>query len=141
MHDHYHRQSVNRAVSGRVANLSDIEAFLCGHVVPLRAPLVLISQVQRSGGTLLSQLFDAHSALAAYPHELRLGYANADSWPRLDPALGMDKNFRRLYDLKFPRFVRRGFTKGDHDTEQHQFLLVPTPEDERFAAHLGTNVL
>ena len=30
------------------------------HVVPVREPLVLISQIQRSGGTLLSQLFDGH---------------------------------------------------------------------------------
>ena len=30
------------------------------HLVPVREPLVLVSQIQRSGGTLLSQLFDGH---------------------------------------------------------------------------------
>ena len=34
--------------------------------------LVLISQIQRSGGTLLSQLFDNHSKILAYPSELIL---------------------------------------------------------------------
>jgi hypothetical protein len=35
-------------------------------------PIVLISQLQRSGGTLLSQLFDGHSQVLAYPRECEL---------------------------------------------------------------------
>ena len=34
--------------------------------------LILISQIQRSGGTLLSQLFDSHPQLHNYPSELKL---------------------------------------------------------------------
>ena len=44
------------------------------HTRPVTSPLVLISQVQRSGGTLLSQLFDGHPELHAHPHELKIGY-------------------------------------------------------------------
>ena len=33
---------------------------MCASRVDVNVPLVLISQVQRSGGTLLSQLFDGH---------------------------------------------------------------------------------
>ena len=34
--------------------------------------LIIISQIQRSGGTLLTQLFDNHSTLYSYPSELML---------------------------------------------------------------------
>ena len=36
-------------------------------------PLVFISQLSRSGGTMLSQLFDGHSSCVAFPPELNLG--------------------------------------------------------------------
>jgi hypothetical protein len=122
----YHLRSMSRALSGRLAHLEDVEAFLCEHAVPLRIPLVLISQVQRSGGTLLSQLFDAHPELVAYPHELKVGFPVPDRWPPLEPTLGPDRNFRMMFDPSFPRFVRRGFTKGDHrNPERHNFFLIP----------------
>ena len=34
--------------------------------------LIIISQIQRSGGTLLSQLFDTHPEIHSYPSELKL---------------------------------------------------------------------
>ena len=34
--------------------------------------LIIIAQIQRSGGTLLSQLFDSHPEIHSYPSELRL---------------------------------------------------------------------
>jgi len=49
-------------------------------------PLVLISQVQRSGGTLLSALFDGHPELLAHPWELLIGHPQKYDWPDLDPA-------------------------------------------------------
>jgi hypothetical protein len=36
----------------------------------------LISQIQPSGGTPLSQLADSHPELDAHPHELKIGYPN-----------------------------------------------------------------
>ena len=43
------------------------------HLVEVREPLVLISQIPRSGGTLLSQLFDGHPECHAHPGELEIG--------------------------------------------------------------------
>ena len=40
------------------------------HISPVNSPLALISQIQRSGGSLLSQLFDGHPEIHAHPHEL-----------------------------------------------------------------------
>jgi len=56
------------------------------HVVPVREPLVLVSQIQRSGGTLLSQLFDGHPECHADPYELKFGHPKQASWPPLDLA-------------------------------------------------------
>ena len=38
----------------------------------IKSNLIIISQVQRSGGTLLSQLFDSHPQIHSYPSELKL---------------------------------------------------------------------
>ena len=51
------------------------------HVVGVREPLVLVSQIQRSGGTLLSQLFDGHPECHAHPHELKIGSPRKFNWP------------------------------------------------------------
>jgi hypothetical protein len=119
----FHNRVAHRAIAGRLANLDDLEHFLSENYVPLTAPLVLISQAQRSGGTVLSQLFDGHPAIAAYPHELRFG-ATADSWPVLDPKDDAAENFLRMMDYNFPRLVRRGFAKGYQNPEHFRFALI-----------------
>ncbi len=43
-------------------------------------PLILISEIQRSGGTLLSQLFDGHTEIFAYPSEIEIGYPLKWDW-------------------------------------------------------------
>ena len=56
------------------------------HRVEVGEPLVLISQVQRSGGTLLLQLLDGHPECHVDPSELKLGYPKKDRWPPIDLA-------------------------------------------------------
>lgn len=46
--------------------------FKLSKIYKINHNLVLISQIQRSGGSLLSQLFDGHSKILAYPSELIL---------------------------------------------------------------------
>lgn len=127
-----HSRFMTRVLAGRAANLDDVAGFMANYAVPLHLPLVLISQVQRSGGTLLSQLFDAHPALAAYPHELKLGFANSNFWPKLDPARGADENFRMMYDANLARLVRRGFMKGEANAERKPFLIMPQVQFDLF---------
>jgi hypothetical protein len=54
------------------------------HVVEVREPWVLVSQIQRSGGTLLSQLFDGHPECHADPYEVKVGHPRKYDWPPLD---------------------------------------------------------
>ena len=51
------------------------------NLTPINQPLILISQMQRSGGTLLSQLLDGVESIYAYPSELALTSPKWD-WSR-----------------------------------------------------------
>jgi Sulfotransferase family len=120
----YPARYFSRAVSGRAANLDDIEAFILANPVVMRAPMILISQVQRSGGTLLAQLFDSHPQVAAYPDELRFGEIG-DAWPPLTGELDAERTFRALFDPKVVRMMSKGFAKGARDPMRQPFFLVP----------------
>src|SRR6266852_1712728 len=117
-------ETIKSALEGKVANLSDIESFVVAHATALRLPLVLVSQVHRSGGTLLSQLFDGHPALAAHPHELKIGHPTPEDWPSVQPDLGAEECFRMLFEPRTVRFLRKGYTKGERDTEGQAFFNV-----------------
>jgi hypothetical protein len=52
--------------------------------ITVALPMLLISEVQRSGGTLLSRLFDGHPEIHAYPLELYWGSPTEFDWPSLD---------------------------------------------------------
>ena len=54
------------------------------NVVPVSEPLVLISQIQRSGGTLLLQLLDGHPECHVDPFELKIGHPKKHNWPPID---------------------------------------------------------
>jgi hypothetical protein len=81
------------------------------HLVPVREPLVLVSQVQRSGGTLLSQLFDGHPECHAHPHELKIGYPQKRYWPPLDLARP-ESWFELLFETRSVRHLHRGYSKS-----------------------------
>ena len=80
------------------------------HVVPVREPLVLCSQIQRSGGTLLSQLFDGHPECHAHPHEIKIGYPREANWPPLDLAKP-EEWFERLFEKKALTHFVEGYQK------------------------------
>jgi hypothetical protein len=84
------------------------------HLVPCRSPLILISQIQRSGGTLLSQLFDDHPEVFAYPDELTWGKPRKWDWPTIDIARWVSVRglWRALNDDRLDRFNTSGYQKG-----------------------------
>jgi len=91
------------AISGQTSMPATIE--------PVAAPLLLVSQVERSGGTLLAQLFDGHPQLAAHPAELKIGYPDKETWPRIE-GLNPSETFRRLFELDVIPMGRTGYRKG-----------------------------
>jgi hypothetical protein len=79
-------------------------------VVPVAQPMALISQVPRSGGTLLARLFDGHPACFTHPLELRWGRPSKENWPSFDadPATSADEAYQRLTEGWATRFVAQG---------------------------------
>jgi hypothetical protein len=78
------------------------------NVVLVNQPLVLISQIQRSGGTLLNKLFDGHSEVHSHPSELHIGHPTKAQWPQLDLAATPDD----WLDLLDERWIGVRFGEG-----------------------------
>jgi len=117
--------------ASRIPQLDDIEAFLRTNHTRLDAPVVLISQAQRSGGTLLSELLDSHPAIASHPNELAFANQTEESWPTLDPELGPEKNFDLLFQSR-PKLIELGYVKGDQGEDAYPFFLIPQAQFQLF---------
>jgi len=74
---------LTRSLYFRLANfikkiIFNINYFFCysniniDNKINIKQDLIIIGQIQRSGGTLLSQLFDGHSQIYNYPSELKI---------------------------------------------------------------------
>jgi len=130
------RRSVRYATSWD-AGCTALSQTVRRHVVPVTQPLLLISEVQRSGGSLLSQLFDMHPQCHVHPHELKTGYPEKDVWPELDLAGSLDEVFYRLFEYDSLRFLEKGYKKDDKGSETYQFSLLPALQRELFMAQLA----
>jgi hypothetical protein len=97
------------------------------HAVQVREPLVLVSQVQRSGGTLLSRLFDGHPECHAHPYELKMG-RDTPRWPELDLGDAPKRWFKSLYEPKAAAHLVAGYTKPglkSTDVDVFPFIFLP----------------
>ncbi|MGE0724901.1 MAG: sulfotransferase, partial [Alphaproteobacteria bacterium] len=77
----------------------------------ITAPLFLVSEVQRSGGSMMAQLFDGHPQIYAHPFEIQIGHPKKWFWPDLDLADAPETWFERLFEEPLRRFVAEGFAK------------------------------
>ena len=97
----------------------------------IEAPLVLVSQISRSGGSLLAQLFDSHPQLYAHPWELRIAFSEHWDWPALDPRAEPGEWFEALHDSKWEKIA------AQHDPIFRcvkQLALVWTRNSFKYAA-------
>jgi hypothetical protein len=124
------------AMRGRVASTDSLLQRLKASYQPVNLPLVMVSQAERSGGSLMAQLFDGHPQLLAHPHELKIGYPNKRIWPPLDVA-NVDEQFRLLFELNNIDFFQNGYSKGKHNPERMNFFLAPQIQRELFRDVLG----
>jgi hypothetical protein len=108
------------------------------HIRPVTSPLALVSQVQRSGGTLLSQLFDGHPELHAHPHELKIGYPTKYTWPKLDLNDDPNRWLEILFEDKVLTHFRKGYRKQRGQDEFFLFLFLPSVQREIFLNYVGS---
>ena len=92
------------------------------HLVAVREPLVLVSQIQRAGGSLLGQLLDGHPECHAHPHELKIGYPREHNWPPLDLARP-----ETWFDVLYEKRSLKNFVGGYHKSakRRHPYDTFP----------------
>ena len=101
-------------------------------------PLLISSQLQRSGGSLISQLFDNHPEILAHPWEIMIYKEGTDKI--YDKILKTEKEFNRL--------MRDGYRKGKFAKKKHRFhfltskfsqVLLKKKDDENFLDYYFDN--
>ena len=94
------------------------------HSGAICSPLVLVSQISRSGGTWLSQLFDHHPHVWAHPLELRFGRSLKWDWPELSSLRDPEDVWRALrYAKAEERFGAGTYYKGSNQTHPMLFSV------------------
>ena len=119
-------------------NLQDLSRICSEHVLPVTSPLALIAQIQGSGGTLLSQLFDGHPELHVHPHELMIGYPEKGIWPRIDLSDGPKRWFEVLFEDIVSEYNREGYKKEKEDKETFPFVFISSLQMEIFLNYIDS---
>jgi hypothetical protein len=129
---------IRKVCNERGAPLKDLFHTCLKHISPVTEPLALISQIQRSGGSLLSQLFDGHPEIHAHPHELMMGYKKKYVWPRIDLDDRPERWFAILFEKMIIEHTIKGYKKGRRDQETFPFILVPSLQKELFLKYIDS---
>lgn len=107
-------------------------------ISPVTTPLVLISQIQRSGGSLLSQLLDGHPEVHAHPYELKMGFPNKMLWPKIDLNDRPEHWFEILFEDDVINQFKEGYKKGQQAEQRFPFLFFPSVQKNLFLNYLGS---
>jgi hypothetical protein len=129
---------LNREFEQRKKQVQTLHRSCNDHIQPVNSPLALISQIQRSGGSLLSQLFDGHPELHAHPHELKIGYPRKYIWPKIDLNDPPKKWFVTLFERSVLDHFKHGYKKQRNLDETFLFLFLPSVQRELFLNYLDT---
>jgi hypothetical protein len=125
-----------------LAEIRQIYAMKARFLTPVSQPLLLVSQVQRSGGTLMSQLFDNHPELYAHAHELEIGFPKKYFYPDLDLNGDPIHWFNRLSEKSTRKLFFEGYHKHPdsavYDKEDvFPFYLLPDLQRAIFVREAG----
>lgn len=94
-------------------------------IVAVTEPFVLISQVQRSGGTLLNSLLDGHPELHVHPYELHIGHPTKADWPALDLEVAPDSWLELLSEPVLDKLFAAGYRKKPDMDEIEGYPTLP----------------
>jgi hypothetical protein len=134
----YHSLKRDREFRKDSIHLKSLSQSYLEHISPVNSPLVLISQVQRSGGSLLSQLFDGHPEVHAHPHELKIGNPKKYIWPEIDLKDSPERWFEILFEDIVVRHLRYGYKKMEKYEDTFLFIFLPSLQKEIFFKYLDS---
>ena len=123
---------------GSKSQLKNMCEVCSNYIFPVTSPLALISQVQRSGGSLLSQLFDGHPELHAHPHELKIGYPKKHIWPKIDLHENPQRWLEILFEDKVIEHSKGGYKKERKQDEVFPFIFMPSVQSRIFLKYLSS---
>lgn len=103
---------------------------------PITSPLALISQIQRSGGSLLSQLLDGHPEVYAHPYELKIGFPNKFLWAKIDLNDRPERWFEMLFEDDVINQFKEGYKKGQQAEQRFAFIFFPSVQKNIFLTYL-----
>jgi hypothetical protein len=119
-------------------HLQDLRRICLEHLSSVTSPLALISQIQCSGGSFLSQLFDGHPELHVHPHELMIGYPEKGIWPRIDLSDGPERWFEVLFEDIVSEYNREGYKLEKEDKETFPFVFISSLQREIFLNYIDS---
>jgi hypothetical protein len=108
------------------------------NAVHVTEPVVLISQIQRSGGSLLSQLFDCHPEIHAHPHELKIGHPKKYMWPQMNLSDGPKRWFNLLFEESVIRLFEEGYKKEPTSNIAFSFVFLPYIQKKIFYEYFSS---
>ena len=135
-----HRRRLRRVKHGLQARHDywrRLHASCADHLQPITCPLVLISEIQRSGGSLLSQLFDGHPQLHAHPHELKFGFPRKFNWPPIDLNDPPLRWLEILFEKNVINHFQTGYKKQKNLDETFLFVFLPSIQKDLFIKYTG----
>jgi len=132
------RKMLNGEFKESKSQLQNICEICSEYIIPVTSPIALISQVQRSGGSLLSQLFDGHPELHAHPHELKIGYPKKFMWPEIDLNENPQRWLEIFFEDKVIEHFKGGYKKERKQDEVFPFIFVPSVQQKVFLKYLSS---
>jgi hypothetical protein len=120
------------------ASLKDLLQVSLENASPVTSPLALISQIQRSGGTLLAQLFDGHPEIHAHPHELKMGKPKKYIWPKINLSDNFERWFYILFEDDTIEHFKGGYRKERKQEETFSFIFLPSLQKKIFLKYLDS---
>jgi len=129
-------KAIKRKMKESQLHLNSVYQPYLEQVQPVTAPLALISQIQRSGGSMLSQLFDGHPEVHAHPHELKVGYPKKQYWPEINLNDGPERWFVILFEDSVIEHLRYGYKKMAKYEETFLFIFLPSLQHKIFLKYL-----
>jgi hypothetical protein len=129
---------LNRECKESKSSLKDLFEVCLQDLSPVTSPLALISQIQRSGGTLLAQLFDGHPQIHAHPHELKIGKPKKYIWPKIHLNNNFEQWFYTLFEDDTIEHFKGGYKKERKQDETFSFIFLPSLQKKIFLRYLDS---
>lgn len=132
------RKRLRKEFEGRSSVLHKLHEVCLKHAQPVIEPIALISQIQRSGGHLLRDLFDGHQELHTHSYELKIGKPKW-IWPKIDLNDGPERWFETLFETVVLDHFRNSAEK--RRTQNHNgfpFVFLPSLQARIFRSYIDS---